>query len=467
MKVIRFTTKKSLRKLFFMLAAFLMLAIYPYYSMYVTSSFFLDDVHQGYSLLPVTTPSTDRKSNRFTVHPSVQKIYDEIDNDAPQTRCARYGFQYKPRDTPRRIFFGSLIADESLDTLRIHATEVYGIYETVSFVESNLTQTMTKRPLRYTKGAPRRQFIESGVFGSSTRVNVDFFFNDTLDVSPLLRERIQRGLIIERWKKNGMKPDDIGIIADVDESWSRDFLRAAQLCDIPVFRPNQDCGIPKLAGETLIFESSPECMQRDRRWIHPDMILGECIDGIGDPKGHPVPRRQAGKQGLRNELHVQKVPHDSTKKYPLWNAADFREEDVPQYAEWKGPRETGGPAAYVSAFHFHNFFDDLRTLRNKYLTYGHAEPGAMKDPLSSVHDDIDIVVRCVHGVPNPNSTWEIKRFRGGFEDILGPKPIFFQNETYRFFRHAAVRRMILQDEKEHGSIYPLEEESEETIIRHY
>jgi hypothetical protein len=455
--------------LFIVLGAVFVLATYPY-SIDVTSSSLHD---AGGCLRPGTTPPTNPKSNRFTVHPSVRKIYDAIDNEAPQTKCARYGFEYKPRDTLRRVFFGSLIADDSVATLRIHATEVYGIYETVSFVESNLTQTMTKRPLRYTEGAPSRQFVESGVFGPSTRVNVDFFFNDTLDVMPLLRERIQRELIIERWKKNRMKPDDIGIVADVDETWSRDFLRAVQVCDIPAFRPGQDCREPKLVGETLIFESSPECMQRDRRWIHPDMILGEYIDGIGDPTDHPVPWRQAGKQGLRNKGYGRKGPHDyyrmnnSTKKYPLWNAADFREQDGGQYAEWKGRRETGRPAAYVSAFHFHNFFDDLKTLRNKYFTYGHASPDAMKRPLSSVHADIDIVVRCVHGLPNPNSTWEIKRFRGGFDDILGPKPIFFQNETYRLFRHSAIRRMILQDEKEHGSNYPRKEESEERKIRHY
>lgn len=86
----------------------------------------------------------------------------------------------------------------------------------------------------------------------------------------------------------------------------------------------------------------------------------------------------------------------------------------------------------MSAFHFHNFFDDLQTLRNKYLTYGHADPDAMNIPLSSVAEDVDIVVRCVHGVPNNSSTSVLSRFRGGFEDILGPKPIFFQsNETYR------------------------------------
>jgi hypothetical protein len=297
---------------------------------------------------------------------------------------------------------------------------------------------------------------------------VDFFFNDTLNVYPMLRDRIQRKMIIERWKKNGMKPDDLGIVADVDETWSRDFLRAAQTCDIPTFRPDQDCREPKLVAQTLIYESSPECIWRDRRWYHPDMILGECIDGIGDPTDHLVPLREAGKQGLRNKGYGGDGPEDYdrkdklTKNYPLWNAADIRETSGSQHIVWKGSLETGSPAAYGSAFHFHNFFDDLQTLRNKYFTYAHPSSDAMQHPISMLSEDIDLVVRCVHGLPNPNSTSDQKRFRVGFEDIVGPKPIFFLNETYRLIRHAAIRRMILQDEKAHGSNYTVKEESEDT-----
>lgn len=329
--------------LFFVLGAVFVLTIHQPF--WIDVSLHFDDVPQSTPCPCQTTHTTSPRSSRFTVHPSVQQIYDAIDNEAHEKRCARYGFEYKPRDTLWRIFFGSLIADDSLDTLRIHATEVYRIYEMTVFVESNLTQTMTKRTLRYTKGSAQLQFFQSGIFGPTTRVEVDFFFNDTLEVSPLLRERIQRELIIDRWKQNGMKPDDIGIVADIDETWSRDFLRAVQVCDIPSFRPDQDCREPKIVGETLIFESSPECMQRDRRWIHPDMIFGECIDGIGDATGHPVPMREAGNQGLRNKGYGRKGPRDyrrmddSTGKYPLWNAADFREQDGGQYAEWEGPRE--------------------------------------------------------------------------------------------------------------------------------
>ena len=85
----------------------------------------------------------------------------------------------------------------------------------------------------------------------------------------VLHEVLQKEGITERWKLNGMQPDDIAVLQDADETFTRDFLRALQICDVPVFRRNQDCHKPKLLGSTLVFESSSECITRGRRWYHP------------------------------------------------------------------------------------------------------------------------------------------------------------------------------------------------------
>lgn len=412
------------------------------------------------------------------VDPSVQSIYDDIDSQDSHERCARYGWEYKPRDKPRRIFFGSLIADDSMDTVMIHATEAFGIYHTVALVESNLTQSATPRQLQFAEGSEKLAFITSGIFGPSTNVYVDYFFNETLIVdnytitNPMARERIQRNLIVQRWIESGMQPNDIGIVADIDETFSRDVLRAAQVCDIPQFRPDQDCHLPRLTAETLIFESSPECMQKGRRWIHPDMIIGECIEGIGDPLGHPVAMRQYSGLGMRNKGYGYKGPFDywrmdnSTGKYPLWNIADIRELNSYVYIHWNETHRDDNRTAYATGFHFHNYFDDLETLRQKYLTYAHPHMNAMSATLSSMHDDIDLVVRCIKNLPNPNRTL-VRRFQGGFNDVPGPKPIFLQNETYRLQRHCAVQHMLIEDEKRHGTEYPQEMDAEEGRIMHW
>jgi hypothetical protein len=101
------------------------------------------------------------------------------------------------------------------------------------------------------------------------------------------REAVQRGTLTGLWKRMGMQPEDIGVYGDIDEVFSRDFLRAVQVCDVPQFRPNidetgYDCKRPKVIANTIPFEGSPEC-RSSHSWFHPDLMLGHCIERIGDP----------------------------------------------------------------------------------------------------------------------------------------------------------------------------------------
>ena len=73
-------------------------------------------------------------------------IDTEEDIATEKSRCARYGYDYNPIiKKRRRIFMGSLIADDSWHVIAAHAVEAYGLYHTVALVESNTTQMMTKR----------------------------------------------------------------------------------------------------------------------------------------------------------------------------------------------------------------------------------------------------------------------------------------------------------------------------------
>ena len=67
-----------------------------------------------------------------------------------------------------------------------------------------------------------------------------------------------------------MRDDDIAIMRNADEIFTRDFLRAMQICDIAEFRPDQNCKAPKVIANTVVFESSPNCPTKDRRWHHPE-----------------------------------------------------------------------------------------------------------------------------------------------------------------------------------------------------
>ena len=89
-----------------------------------------------------------------------------------------------------------------------------------------------------------------------------------------------------------MQPDDVGIVCDVDEVFIRDFLLVLQTCDIPQFCPGNDCHVPHITGQGLKFEFTPDCsfasqFGAGRYFPHSQVVMGECIDKVGDSDLHP------------------------------------------------------------------------------------------------------------------------------------------------------------------------------------
>ena len=260
------------------------------------------------------------------------------DSVAERERCQRFGFEYAGRKTRRRIFFGGLIADDSWHPIAVHAAEAYKLYYSVSFIESSATlstDNTQSRKIRFTPDSVDFRVL-SGIFGPSTKVTVDLYADypeeergsSTGKGAIIIVEDMQRERILERWKENGMAVDDIGIVGDADEVFTRDFLLAAQSCDVPNFRPGQDCRRPKLVSKALIFESSPECATAKKISFHPDMIIGECIDGIGNSDVHKPGKRAFNGNGRRikgyglNPEEYSLMPN--TTMFPLWKPLDFR-----------------------------------------------------------------------------------------------------------------------------------------------
>mmetsp|Transcript_9512 Transcript_9512/g.15817 ORF Transcript_9512/g.15817 Transcript_9512/m.15817 type:complete len:226 (-) Transcript_9512:100-777(-) len=169
----------------------------------------------------------------FKIKPLFQQQYDAHEAESTMERCTRYGFQYQPGQRKRRIFFGAMVADEEYDLVRMHAAEVYGIYHYVALVESNSTHTATHRTLRFSNGTEGYDIIHSGIFGPHTTVRLDVYLEDAFGAMEMDREEIQREEILKRWKKAGMQEDDVGLMADMDETFTRDFLLAAQTAKLP------------------------------------------------------------------------------------------------------------------------------------------------------------------------------------------------------------------------------------------
>jgi hypothetical protein len=206
--------------------------------------------------------------------------------------------------------------------------------------------------------------IQSGIFGPHTEVFLDLYLENAFGAIEMNREEIQRQSILKRWKKAGMREDDVGLMADMDETFTRDSLHAVIACDIPMFRPGQNCHEPRLFAWSLVFESSPECVSKDFRWLwfHPDVMIGECIEYIGNPQGRPTPVREyRGVHGERvlgwGRNSSDDYPKDviNNGSYPLANAADMRT-GVFNYALGLGyPKDNNN--LRVGAYHFHNFFE--------------------------------------------------------------------------------------------------------------
>jgi len=408
---------------------------------------------------------------RNKLNPPQEYYGQEITPDkeaAEIERCERYGLVYNStiQNTRRRIFLGSLIADDSWHPIGAHAIEAYGLYHTVALVEGNRTHDMSDRQKRFQPGSLNHDvMVSSGIYGPSTKVAIDLYFDQEGDKGKIDSrdvEQLQREYITKIWKENGMTKEDLGIVSDLDEMYTRDFLLAMQTCDVPQFRRGQSCKTPKRIASTVIFESSPDCIAEGRRWYHPDMIIGECIDGIGDIDLHkPVKRQDSnGRETYRmkaSRLEDYDTDAELAAHPPLWKPMDFRavEGSDSQTTEVlkneKYPRGTGH-----TAYHFHNFFTTLDDLRFKYKTYGHGEADALTKPLGKLQSDIDMAVRCV--MNRTKDGLSTPYLSGGVDGISGGRiPLVFEDESagsYRKDRHRELYEMIVADEQQYGTSAP-------------
>ena len=400
---------------------------------------------------------------KFQVSSLYSDEHARVDNEDPVTRCDRYNL--KPYDgPPRRIFYGTMVADENWEVHLIHAIEVYDIYHVAVFVESNTTHMATPRPLRYKDSKEADQLTRSGMFGPKTNVYIDFWLEDIPDLKDMERESEQRNTIIKRWKDAGMMPEDVGLMSDADEIVSRDFLRAIQTCDFPELQPDESCKTPKITTASIPIEASPYCVNQ-KTWFHPDLIGGRCVEGIGDPTERIIPlrnhKRMYGERhasyGKQSNSDYPEVVH-TLGRYPLFTGPDIRTvhgHDMGLRYNMKAPSNIETTAVYRTgaAYHLHNWFAEGEVIRHKYLTYAHGWYVDGKT-LSQIHGDLDLSVRCVKGIDNEANPYNwMARYHLDGRNIEGPRPIYFLNVTYAEERHKLLHKMILDDEAKHGTSY--------------
>ena len=407
-------------------------------------------------------PGNEKIVNSWTTEQATLLDDDVIDIEKEKQRCASYNLGLRKYDNGtalqrRRLFMGALIATDSLEVLKAVGTEAHNIYHTVSYIESHVAPSwLVPRKWRYLDNGNKSASSVHQLyqfFGDQTRVSVDFYVTNRTDKpsDTVLHEYLQKEGIIDRWMMNGMTSSDIAIIQDADETFTRDFLRAMQICDIPAFRlGEQDCRASKVIASATVFESSSECRTKGRRWHHPDAILGECVKGFGNSTLHPLTQRNWQPKGF-NVTHGKRdrgYGADSYAKYremypgnnvfPLWTAEDIR---------------THSPGSYIShingiptGYHFHNFFETAAEIRTKYATYTHGEKRVMQgngEPVWNFHEDVDLAVRCAKKMnrPDVDSFMSIKKEE---------RPIYYLNEASRNRRHEVWQSIISEEEDKYG-----------------
>ena len=144
-------------------------------------------------------------------------------------RCHRYGYEYdaKTRSKRCRVFLGSLVGDDTWHSIAAHTIEMYGLYHSVALVEGNKTFTGDDRCKRFQPGNINHLGLMSGIFGPNTNVTTGIYYGregDKGKLDPLYAENLQREVITQIWIQQGMTKDDIGVIADMDEFFTRDLL---------------------------------------------------------------------------------------------------------------------------------------------------------------------------------------------------------------------------------------------------
>lgn len=364
------------------------------------------------------------------------KEIDEFDNTQ---RCRRYGYSFSAsQERNRRIFYGAVMQDEPWELFEILSAESYGLFEAMVFMEPDRDfYGEPREPLRLEATA-----LLQSMFGVD-KVRVIRYSNDDESVKGDLLHDMAREEIVKAWKDMGMMVDDVGYMSNIDDIFARDFIKAIQHCELPEMKYDlHHClhNRVKVFGNCQVYETSPDCVSRTKKYEHPDMMIGACIQGIGDESFNRLaPRDETGiyrEKGWNCEDREQEKDIKD-QKYPLWTGADMR--------QLCGGRQANLRASMhqqYTAFHFRNFYNTAKDMRLKYTT----EEELYDKSLDDLGEDMRVTYRCIKEIDDEKNA-VTKREPGGFKVLKPMTPIYFGDEKYRAAVHERAKKKILDDEK--------------------
>lgn len=286
----------------------------------------------------------------------------------------------------RRLFYGTVVSAESWLVLELIAAELAGRVDVVVLLESVVQHSGQPRKLRFAEGGPDTPallalFARHGLPSPTIAVWRDesAVKEPAVGVAPvsrsgfgdagMQRQSAMREALARKWVDAGMTPSDVGIVADPDEAFTGEFMRALKECDVPPFRASHECDNVKIVGRAIVFEGFLNCAQGDRaggrgahfRWFHPDAIPGRCLAALNP-----------GAAGARDRKRLVGWHGERAPKGALWTT-----EEVRTRAGWGGRADD--PAGRPRGHHRLPLSQLLRLARRppeKVCQLRRAHPGA-------------------------------------------------------------------------------------------
>ena len=314
----------------------------------------------------------------------------------PRGRCKRYGWDRLATST-RRLFAGGLLVPEKPIVFHLVAAEMANLVEHLVLMETNASESGVPIAWHFTdekrNDGPEliSLFAANGVKATIHR------YHEPMPgkYSATLVKMRALARIPKVWASQGMKPEDVGIVQDTDESFTREYLAAMRDCDVPSFRPRLSFTKPKLVAKSFAFEGAFDCVLASRAhsayWFHPDAVPGRCIEGISQrSSGVSANFWDASGNIDVGDGNFARWSADLTKDPErLWTGADIRMRE--------------GPAIHVSAWVAQPFtavrFRDMgiteADLRRRY-----SPPATDPDnstPLAELHADAAVLASCMTG----------------------------------------------------------------------
>ncbi|MFM6174931.1 MAG: hypothetical protein ACKPB4_22845 [Sphaerospermopsis kisseleviana] len=190
----------------------------------------------------------------------------------------------------------------------------------------------------------------------------------------------------------------------------------------------------------------------------PEMVIGACIQGIGDETRHPPPPERAfdinhSGEGWGLNCWYDAMKHNRTLwdngMFPLYDGADFRRRCGSRIRRTRAD----APSARHNAYHFHNWLADVPSIRHKYGGGEGDNASSSRRRVKDLNADTALMYQCARGrterLANQRHGYRLASSEPHEATTTGglfTTPVYFHDAGYVKKRHDRLRYMIFWDE---------------------